>query len=40
MNQIRFKNPLADVDDEDLYISSNQEEYNDAAVDPNQKMDG
>ncbi len=40
-NEVEFKNPLADMDDEDLYISENEEEVDEnVKVDPNEKMEG
>lgn len=41
LTQIKFKNPLADLDDEDLYISENENSIPDnVKVDPNEKMEG
>ena len=40
IHEFKFKNPLALMDDEDLYISENQEANNDEKVDPNERMEG
>ncbi len=38
---IKFKNPLADLDDEDIYISDENIKYDkNQKVDPNEKMEG
>lgn len=40
INEVKFKNPLADMDDDDLYISDNEEEIAEGPIDPNEKMEG
>jgi hypothetical protein len=37
---VEFRNPLADMDDDDLYISENEENAPEVEIDPNEKMEG
>lgn len=44
-DEVKFQNPLADLDDDDIYLSDNDSEgqkayNNNVKIDPNEKMEG
>ena len=40
-NEVKFRNPLADMEDEDVYISENEESFDEnVKIDPDEKVDG
>lgn len=40
LGEVHFKNPLAAMDDDELYISDNEEELAEGPIDPDEKMEG